>query len=58
MNELDEAIEMLQQNYEEAQKHEQVLSPIAYALYYTWKEFDKRELKRVHKLWKEKKNDC
>lgn len=58
MTELDEAIELLKQNYEEAQNMKQVLSPIAYALYQTWKEFDKRELKRAYKHWKEKMDDC
>ena len=53
MNELDEAIELLKQNYKEAENMKQVLSPIAYALYYTWKEFDKRELRRTYKQWKE-----
>ena len=54
MNELDEAIELLKQNYKEAVKQVfSPISPIAYALYYTWKEFDKRELRRTYKQWKE-----
>ena len=40
MNELDEAIELLRQNYEKAQGEYWITHPIAWALYQTWKVYD------------------
>lgn len=40
-NELELAIKILKQKYERAKHLEYVKKPIAYALYQTWKYFDK-----------------
>lgn len=40
-NELEQAIKILKQKYERAKHLECVKNPIAYALYQTWKYFDK-----------------
>lgn len=47
MTELDRAIELLQQNYEEAQGNEWIISPIAYALYQTWKVYDDKKREKI-----------
>ena len=47
MTELDEAIELLRQNYEEAWEKEYILSPIAYALYQTWKVYDDKKRRKI-----------
>lgn len=41
MQELDKAIKILKEQYEKAQKIDWVRNKIAYALYQTWKIFDK-----------------
>lgn len=41
MTELDKVIEVLKEQYEKAKKIGWVRNPIAYALYQTWKIFDK-----------------
>ena len=40
-NELDRAVSILTKNYENAKRLKFVYNPIAWALYYTWKYFDK-----------------
>jgi hypothetical protein len=47
MNELDKAIELLEQNYEEAEGKDWIESPIAYALYQTWKVFDEKKRRKT-----------
>ena len=47
MNELDEAIELLKQNYSDAQGQDWVASPIAYALYQTWKVYDDKKRRKI-----------
>lgn len=42
MQEIDKAIKILKEQYEKAQKIDWVRNKIAYALYQTWKIFDKR----------------
>lgn len=37
---IDEAVEELKHKYEEAKKLDFVFSPVAYALYHTWKKYD------------------
>ena len=43
---LAKAINMLQDNYERAQRLSYVRKPISYALYETWKYFDSKEKER------------
>lgn len=42
---LDKAIEVLKEQYEKAKKLEWIFNPLTYALYQTWKIFDKRGAK-------------
>lgn len=39
---LDDAVEVLTKNYEDALKMEHVVNPLAYALYYTWKNYNEK----------------
>lgn len=39
---LDDVVEVLTNNYEDALKMEHVVNPLAYALYYTWKHYDEK----------------
>lgn len=49
MDELEKAIKLLRQMYDFGKKYHHVRNPIGYALYYTWKEFDKKEyVKKEH----------
>lgn len=41
MQELDKAIKVLREQYEKAQRLEWVRDKVAYALYQTWRIFDK-----------------
>ena len=41
MTDLDKAIKVLKEQYEKAKKIGWIINPIAYALYQTWKIFDK-----------------
>ena len=43
---LDKAINILKEQYEKAKKLSWVKNPLAYALYQTWKIFDKRDIGR------------
>lgn len=43
MDELEEAIKLLRQMYNLCKNHHHVRNPMAFALYHTWKEFDKKE---------------
>lgn len=43
---LQKAIDMLKKQYERAQANESVNKPLSYALYQTWREFDKQEKSR------------
>lgn len=42
---IDEAIEMLKAEYEKAEKQKHIHKPVAYALYQTWKEADRKRRK-------------
>jgi hypothetical protein len=39
---LEKAIKMLKEEYEKAKKQEFVQKPLAYALYYTWRNVDEK----------------
>ena len=43
MTDLDKAIKVLKEKYEKAKTIGWVRNPIAYALYHTWKAFDKQD---------------
>lgn len=45
--ELEEAISYLKELYWEIKELEWVKNPIAYALYYTWRKFDRRKGDRL-----------
>ena len=44
---LDEAIEILKEEYEKANQLPWVWSPIAYAMYHAWERVDKAEMRRI-----------
>lgn len=47
---LEQAIEKLKEEYEKALKSEYIHSPLAYALYKTWRYVDNREKKKKRKV--------
>ena len=50
MSEIEKAIKILREEYEKAVKRPQVYNPIAYALYHTWRQFDRRKEKKINAL--------
>ena len=48
MDELEKAIKLLRQMYDFGKKYHHVRNPIGYALYHTWKEFDKKEYEKKY----------
>lgn len=50
---LEQAIELLKTEYEEAKKQPFVLKPLAYALYHTWKKVDEK----LNKIGKEREKE-
>jgi len=53
--ELEEAISYLKESYWEIKELDWVKNPIAYALYYTWRKFDRRKGGR---LWGQYQLQC
>jgi hypothetical protein len=49
MIKLETAIKVLRQKYAEAKKNVNIYDPVAYALYYTWREVEVRRLKNDNK---------
>ena len=47
MEELDQAIEYLKKEYQEAVKRPWVRNPLAYALYMTWAQYDMKAQRRT-----------
>lgn len=45
MDNLEKAIDNLRKNYEKAVQMDFVINPVAYALYQTWKKYDKENIK-------------
>ena len=43
---LDDAINLLTENYKIAQEREFIAKPLSWALYHTWDEIDKKEKRR------------
>lgn len=43
---IDDAVELLKANYERAKAMQFVRNPLAWALYYTWRECDTRAIER------------
>ena len=48
MPEIEKAIKILREEYAKAVKRPQVYNPIAYALYHTWRQFDRRKEKKIN----------
>lgn len=46
MVELETAIKILRRKYAEAKKSVNIYDPLAYALYYTWREVEETRLKK------------